>query len=88
MAVQDVQTIAQLLTAAKSAHRAFEFALGTRDPDWATWYAKHMLEHGLQTTASEQGLSALLTQADSSFRLLTEPTEWVQFIAQALSETI
>ena len=54
MSVQSVQTIAQLLNEAKSAHFAFQVSLGKVDLDWATWTARYLLDNGLQTSASEQ----------------------------------
>jgi hypothetical protein len=38
------EALTSLLKEAEKAHAEYEYALGHRDPDWATWYAGFIIE--------------------------------------------
>jgi hypothetical protein len=40
----DEATLERLLREAEEAHAAYERQLGTRDENWAAWYAHYMVE--------------------------------------------
>ena len=48
MRTPDKQRLVELLTEAGEAHHHFEEeTLKRRDDDWAAWYARYLMEHGV-----------------------------------------
>jgi hypothetical protein len=39
------EALESLLKEAEKAHAEYEYALGHRDDDWATWYAAFIINH-------------------------------------------
>jgi hypothetical protein len=38
------EALTSLLKEAEKAHAEYEYALGQRDPDWASWYARFIID--------------------------------------------
>jgi hypothetical protein len=39
-----VARLSEILREAEHAHAVYERSLGHADPDWATWYARHIVD--------------------------------------------
>jgi hypothetical protein len=39
-----VERLAEILSEAEHAHGVYEQRLGHTDPNWATWYARHIVD--------------------------------------------
>ena len=84
-------TLAALLTqTAEAHHRAFSATDGV-DPDWPSWYAKYLLDHGvgafLEGSPSAHGVTESLIDADRKHRSDGEPQPWEDYYARILRGT-
>ncbi len=87
MVTKNTEAIIKLLEDTEAAHHAFEFALGKKNSDWATWYAQYMLEHGLDTHLTVQALASLLLLAADKYQPDQHQSRNA-YIAEFLSDAI
>lgn len=55
------EALGNLLREAEKAHAEYEYALGHRDPDWATWYAAYIikrLQEDGDIASSDEGIQS------------------------------
>ncbi|KXK27083.1 MAG: hypothetical protein TR69_WS6001001109 [candidate division WS6 bacterium OLB20] len=85
--------IAGILRECGDAHHEFEQneLQGKRDESWPAWYAKYLLEHGMDELFEEQvspaDLESTLLEAAGSFEGIKDDTRtWDQYYAQAITE--
>ena len=84
--------IQSLLAEAEAAHGAYEATElgGVYDSDWAAWYARHMVDHGigpmLGHEVTAQDLGALLARSYAAFeQLSTQPADgWAGYLARSI----
>jgi hypothetical protein len=88
--------LARLLTEAEAAHGTYEAAElgGEYDADWATWYARHMVDHGIGSILghdlSVERLGELLAEGYAGFaRLEPPPAEgWAPYLAARIASEL
>ncbi len=88
-----VQAITRLLTDAEEAHGVYEATElnGVYDTEWPSWYATHVVEHGLGHALgrdlSVPQLADFLTTAYTEFEQTDpKPTEpWSDYVARRMS---
>ena len=90
-AVQPRHTAARLgqllRSAAEDHHQAFA-SVGGADPNWATFYAGHLIEDGVHTGAdtgsAQADLAAMLTTFDAEYRAQPRHESWDRYYARKL----
>lgn len=84
------ETLQQRLTDTAAAHHDAFAATGGADPRWATWYAAHLLDHGVAEligrSPSASDLAAELSQLDEAHRRTASDEDWSTFYARGLRE--
>jgi hypothetical protein len=85
----DKQRLVELLTEAGEAHHKFEEeTLKRRDDDWAGWYARYLVEHGvadlLGTGADATALAASLEQFADAYAAEKPSDTWQEYYADRL----
>jgi hypothetical protein len=94
MEAPDNQGLATLLSEAGSAHHQFEQEElgGERDEEWASWYARYLLDNGLGELVSrtpDQGeLARLLDEATAEHEGAHSGQGWAEFTAAQLAERL
>ena len=87
-----VTTLAEMLQATGEAHHRAFAATNGEDPEWALWYAKHLLANAefgslVPKVFEEHQLASALQNFDASFRAQTEEKSWALFYAHRLLTT-
>jgi hypothetical protein len=84
--------IAALLRETEAAHGAYETDVlaGVFDKDWATWYARYLLDHGLTEFLPGPGcldvdaLAAMLSRLAAEYEREETATPWPDFYARGI----
>ncbi len=85
-------TLAQLLGETLAAHSAYETTEldGVYDQQWPAWYARYLVEHGIETlldrAVTTEELAALLAACDAAYKG-ENATSWPDFYARRLLGT-
>jgi hypothetical protein len=96
MTADRIESIKALLAEAEEAHGAFEAAElgGVYDQEWARWYARYAVEHGigerLGRDVTADGLAKFLADSFDAFkRTDPPPTEpWAAYTARRIAEEL
>lgn len=82
--------IAALLNQAGAAHHDYEQTVlkGVYDREWPTWYAKYVLERGLNKLLNQEvtveQLSQFLDQTNQNYQAERSQTSWAEYTAQKM----
>ncbi|MEM7128314.1 MAG: hypothetical protein AAF702_18425 [Chloroflexota bacterium] len=86
------QKLTDLLTSAGSAHHTYEQTelRGVYDQEWASWYANHIIDHGLHDLVGQsirtEELGPLMSQISELHQQSEQSEDWAEFTATKLLE--